>query len=94
MAYLVAKDGTEFAVRVGMNEGLHRGGAAIQALTGSKIDTITGVIATPSELSYSDFVGCGLMNKDDVPQHSTFQTVVEKALGGTCLFLTQCQMGQ
>ena len=46
LAYLVAKDGNEFVAGVGMNEGLHRGGAAIQALTGSKIDTTTGVIAT------------------------------------------------
>ena len=87
LAYLVAKEGNGFGLRFGMNEGLHRGGAAIQALTGTKIDRITGVIAGPSELSYDDFLGCDLMNEDEVPDDSTFQTVVEKALGGKCHFL-------
>ena len=86
LARLVAKEGSGFNVRFGHSEGFHRGGSSIQALTGSKIDTLTGVISAPSALAYTDFEIYGLMGPDERQDGRDFQDVVETALKGPCLF--------
>ena len=86
LAVLVAKKGNNCFAHIGMNEGLHRGGAAIQALTGSKIDTETGAINAACNLSYSTFEEVGLMTNDDIPVDSNFQDMVETTLIGECAY--------
>ena len=86
LAYLIAQEDNQKVPRFGMNEGLHRAGAAIQALTGSKIDMITGAINAPSNMKYQDFVDCALINKKDASTEYDFQVMVQKTLAGECLF--------
>ena len=81
---LVSERGFGFKFRIGLEEGGHRGGAAIQALTGSRIDDTTGIISGPGNLTYKDMTDGGHMNFDEVPNTGTFQDQVQLALSGRC----------
>ena len=80
LARLVAKNSSKIKVKFGPNEGMHRGGASIQALFGSKIDPTTGIIEEPCNLTYQDFADVKLIKEEDIPTHANLQSIVQKIL--------------
>ena len=56
-------------------------------MTGSRIDSKTGVISGPCNLTYQYFVDSRVIEKDSFEAGARFQDVVESALTGKCMFL-------
>ena len=52
LALLIVMLGRRVMFGIGESEGFHRAGSSIQALTGRKIDGITGVFKHSCELTY------------------------------------------
>ena len=63
-------DGVQFPFS--QSEGFHRrGGSSIQALTGSKIDSITGITKKPCDLTYQHVVDSKAITADVMPETVT-----------------------
>ena len=62
---------------------------SIQALTGSKIDSITGVIKRPCELTYQQIVDSGVVKVGNFFPNARFQDVVKNALSGKCIYFDE-----
>lgn len=80
LAHLVAKHPSKIKVKFGPDEGMHRGGACVQALFGSKIDPTTGIIEKPCNLTFQDFADVQLIKKEDIPPQDNLQGIVQKIL--------------
>ena len=86
LAFMIAKKKTRVDFGFGHTEGFHRAGSSIQAMTGSRIDCVTGVIEGPCNLTYQNFVDAGVIKKKSFQADASFQKVVERALTGRCMF--------
>jgi hypothetical protein len=86
LAFIIAKKDTRVDFGFGHAEGFHRAGSSIQAMTGSAIDCVTGVIEGPCNLTYQNFVDAGVIKKTSFQADANFQVVVERALTGKCMF--------
>jgi len=92
LAYIIAKQGSRVNFGSDQAEGFHRAGSSIQAMTGSRIDSKTGVISGPCDLDYQYFVDLSVIEKDSFKAGARFQDVVEVALTGKCMFFDKNQM--
>ena len=66
LGQLCAAKGSKDGVKLTWSEGMHRLGAVIQALTGSKIRETDGIITAPELLTRDDYLICGLKPKYDL----------------------------
>ena len=89
LAFIIAKKGTRVDFGFGHTEGFHRAGSSIQAMTGSGIDCVTGVIEGPCNLTYQNFVDAGVIKKKSFDADANFQEIVETALIGKCMFFDE-----
>ena len=95
LAKLVAENWTGERYGFGNTEGFHRCVAAIQALFGSKVDGISGIIKGPGLFTYSDFPDYGDLPDDDVPPLMDrpplmdLQDHIEKVHRGPCKYFDQ-----
>ena len=95
LAKLVAENWTGERYGFGNTEGFHRCVAAIQALFGSKVDGISGIIKGPGLFTYSDFPDYGDLPDVDVPPLMDrpplmdLQDHIEKVHRGPCKYFDQ-----
>ena len=89
LALMIARKGVRVNFGFGHAEGFHRAGSSIQAMTGSRIDSETGVIDGPGDLTYQYFVDANVIKDDSFKKDANFQDVVETALTGKCMFFDE-----
>ena len=76
-------------IAFGASEGFHRAGSYIQALIRSRLDSTTGVISGPCELTYQQFVDSGVTKLESVEREARSQDVVENVLSEKCVYFDE-----